>query len=410
MFERHGALAIVLGRFSGPLAGLVPFAAGLSGMRTRPFLLFSGLGAVPYAFVHVSLGYGASEIFGRISPAITRDGIALFVLLLLLALVWYLVSRAILALPWLLLVLSAAGRGVLAEPSVTGWVARHPQLTDFVRRRFSLHSYRGLPLTLSIAALLFLLFLYLASAIDYLSGDPIVRADANIAGFLHALQSPTGLRIATHVTAIGDWRVVAAILIGSCLSFWMMGQRALAVGLAVSVMGQAQTVPILKNLFDRPRPGVAHFAEASPSFPSGHAAVAVALFGFLAYAVHRARLMHLSLSLPLAGIFVASIGFSRMYLGVHYLSDVVNGFLVGGIWVVVGIMTSEWLLSNWLPQARGRSRGALIAALPTILLAALLVARYDKAPAPVLPPALPAIFATASEVIASRDSTHVSKA
>lgn len=398
MFERHGALAILLGRFSGPLAGLVPFAAGLSGMKRRPFLVFSGLGAVPYAFIHVSLGYGASEIFGRISPAVTRDGLALLVILLLMALVWYLVSRAILALPWLVLVLSAAARGILAEPLVAGWMSRHPRLTDYVQRRLSVQSFGGLPLTLSAAVILILLGLYLASAIDFLSGDPIVRADANIAGFLHALQSPAGVRLATYVTALGDGRVVGIILIGSCLSFWLAGHRALAVGMSVSVLGQAVTVPALKQLFDRERPSVAHFLEMSPSFPSGHATVSVALFGFLAYALFRAKVIRPGLSLMIAGMCIVAIGFSRMYLGVHYLSDVVNGFLVGSIWLTIGISTSEWLLSGRLPQTSGRKTASLLVALPTAVAAAALVAFYDKAQAPPVPSPTPIVVSAASDI------------
>ena len=64
-FQRHGVLAVLLGRFSGPVAGLVLFAAGLAGMRRRRFLAISAIGAVPYTVVHVTLVYRASEVFAH---------------------------------------------------------------------------------------------------------------------------------------------------------------------------------------------------------------------------------------------------------------------------------------------------------------------------------------------------------
>lgn len=89
LLQRHGVVAILLGRFSGPVAGLVPFAAGFSGMPRRRFLVLSAIGAAPYAIVHVALGYSASEVFARLSPAFTREAVALAALALVLALLWY---------------------------------------------------------------------------------------------------------------------------------------------------------------------------------------------------------------------------------------------------------------------------------------------------------------------------------
>lgn len=387
LFERHGALAVLLGRFSGPVAGLVPFAAGLSGMPRRRFLTLSALGAMPYAAVHVGIGFGASEVFGRFSPALTRELVAVGAILLVLALLWYVMARLIGLLPWVASVLVAALRGIAAEPRVAKWIAAHPRLSDAAMARFSREAFVGLPLTLAGAALLGLVTLYLGSVIDYLSGDPIIRADRNIASLLHALQSPAGLRVAVHVTAVGDWRAAGAILAAACLAFWLRGHSALAVGALVATLGQSVTVAVLKQLFGRARPSLAHFTETSASFPSGHAALSVALFGFLGYAIWRAGGIRGGRVLPLAVLAILSVGFSRLYLGEHYLSDVVNGFLVGAIWLVGGIAVSEALRMVPLPPTERNRRWALAAALPFVAAAAIVVARYDKplataAPAP----------------------------
>lgn len=398
LFERHGAIAVLLGRFSGPVAGLVPFAAGLSGMPRRRFLAISALGAVPYAIVHVAFGYGASEVFGRLSPALTREAVALAAVLLVLALLWYVLARMIGFLPWIGAVLAAALRGMAAEPAVARWLAAHPRLTAAASARLSRTGFTGLPLTLTLAALAALGAVWVGSTVDYLSGDPIIRADRNIASLLHALQTPFGLGLAARVTAIGGWQAAQFIIAASCLAFWLLGQRALAVGALVATLGQSVTVGLLKPLFGRLRPAFAHFTETSASFPSGHAALSVALFGFLAYALCRARFVGPRKALPLAGFMILSVGFSRMYLGEHYLSDVVNGFLVGAIWLVVGIATSEALATQTLPPSQPRKGLALSTALPLLAAAGFCAAVYDKPLAPVPTPAHPTVLRRASDL------------
>lgn len=399
LLRRHGAIAVLFGRFTGPAAGLVPFAAGLSGMPTRRFLVISALGAIPYAIVHVVIGYGASEIFGRLSPALTREVVAIAAVLLVLALLWYVLARLIGFLPLFGVVLAAAWRGISAEPAVARWIAGHPRLASAVAARLRRDGFAGLPLTTVAAALLVLGTLWVGATLDYLSGDPIIRADRNIASLLHSLQTPVGLRIAAHVTAIGDWRSAVALLAAAGLALWLRGERALALGAVVAVAGQSVMVSLLKHLVGRERPSLAHFAETSASFPSGHAALSVALFGYVAHAFWRAGVLRLQVLAPLAGLAILSVGFSRMYLGEHYLSDVINGFLVGSIWLVLGIAVGEGLRQGRLPPVPPRKGVVRLAVLPFLAVSALVVTFYDKPLAPLVPPAPPAVLHAAAELV-----------
>jgi membrane-associated phospholipid phosphatase len=101
----------------------------------------------------------------------------------------------------------------------------------------------------------------------------------------------------------------------------------------------------IKLLVARPRPEPqAGIIETGYSFPSGTATKAAALYGFLTYLLTRelnSKRQRQALTAA-ATLLIATIAFSRLALSVHYLSDVVAGVLLGGLWVVVGVARAEW--------------------------------------------------------------------
>jgi membrane-associated phospholipid phosphatase len=153
-------------------------------------------------------------------------------------------------------------------------------------------------------------------------------------------------------------RVVAPLVAATLIWLVLAGQRPLATGLAVSVMGNTLTVSLLKHAFGRSRSPLGYFVETSGSFPSGHAAVSVAAYGMLTYVLWRTRVLRAESALLLAGLVAFAIGVSRIYLIEHYLSDVLNGWLVGALWLTIGIAVAEWLSSRSFAYrpVRGRTR------------------------------------------------------
>jgi len=115
-----------------------------------------------------------------------------------------------------------------------------------------------------------------------------------------------------------------------------------------------------KIAFHRPRPKLAIYIEHSFSFPSGHATIAVAFYGFLTYILIRNfKQWKTKVNIFFIGItLILLLGFSRLYLGVHYVSDVWGGYLIGTLWLIISISISEWLYSRhkknilFLPQTR----------------------------------------------------------
>jgi len=177
---------------------------------------------------------------------------------------------------------------------------------------------------------------------DVVTGDPIVRLDTRLANWLHQHAQPALTEFFEAVTVLGNAVVVVTLALVSVVVLARRGRRGDALLVAVAVTGAEVLTLAMKLGFRRERPFFSDplARESTFSFPSGHAMVSVAVYGVLAFllagelASWRARLAVL---LP-AALLVLLIGFSRLYLGVHYLSDVLAGFAGGLAWLLLCLL------------------------------------------------------------------------
>lgn len=149
-----------------------------------------------------------------------------------------------------------------------------------------------------------------------------------------------------RLTYLGSfWTVfVLSVLVAAVLA-WQHQWRLLAIWLAAQVLNGI-SIEVLKALFARPRPrwAVEHHLAHGFSFPSGHSAGSAAVYGLLAYLLARQWPATLSRGIITAVVtcLVLTVGYSRLYLGVHYLGDVLAGYCVGLTWVCVAVIAIEW--------------------------------------------------------------------
>ncbi|HEY4651419.1 MAG TPA: phosphatase PAP2 family protein, partial [Pontibacter sp.] len=113
----------------------------------------------------------------------------------------------------------------------------------------------------------------------------------------------------------------------------------------LAMAGVGLSVRYAKTFISRARPAdVAYYQVEHYSFPSGHATTAMALFGLLAYLYYRSsrtKKHFRKIIVWAAVVLILLVGFSRIYLGVHFLSDVLAGYLLGLLWMLVGISLAE---------------------------------------------------------------------
>lgn len=163
------------------------------------------------------------------------------------------------------------------------------------------------------------------------------------------------------VTALGYYKVVLPLLAAAAGIFYFVRWRLSAVLLVVSTAGGIFLTTVLKAVFRRARPEIidSGYTAGFYSFPSGHATVAVGFYGALALILaYRLRGPARWAVVVVGTLMVLAIGFSRLYLGVHYPTDVLAGFLAAPLWLVsVGTVYVLWLSARKLRAAEWRREG-----------------------------------------------------
>jgi membrane-associated phospholipid phosphatase len=172
-----------------------------------------------------------------------------------------------------------------------------------------------------------------------LAGETIVHVDGQLAAALHTHATPAATTGFEVVTQLGSTAVLFAVAAVAAAYLARLGRRVDAALLLLTFAGAEALTWSLKAVFQRERPSFDDpVATASSfSFPSGHALVSFAVYGALAYVLLESLRSQRARAACVAGaaVLVTTIGFSRLYLGVHYLSDVLAGYAVALAWLLV---------------------------------------------------------------------------
>ena len=232
----------------------------------------------------------------------------------------------------------------------------------FVRARLSAHSYLGLQLLVGAVVLTGFAWLFGGIAEDVVTGDSITVLDVQLAQWFHTHASPALTRV---MQVLSDLNGVLAIAVLTALAAALLASRRSWTWLLVLVLvvpGGMLVNSLMKLAFHRARPSFDHplVVLNTFSFPSGHVAGATLFYGFLvAFFVAHSGDWHRKVMALLAALaMIALVALSRMYLGAHYLSDVLAAFAEGSAWLtlcVIGVQT--WTLQRG--DASLRNVGAL---------------------------------------------------
>ena len=335
-FERHGPKTVFIGRFIALLRTWAAVLAGAARMPYRTFMLYNALGAVCWAVVVGGLGYG----FGRNLPQLEHY-----------------IGQASLA--GALLVALVVGL-------VLGWrwlETSHPRAGTFVASRFARGQYLGLHLTIGLAISLAGLWLFGAITEDVIHHDPLTQFDVMLLEWVHARATPTGYAVANAVSLLGSPVTLTILGLGVGLLLAARRQWIVLAGWLAAFAGGGLLDVVLKLVIRRPRPPYAgaFLHHYTWSFPSGHAMGSLIGYGMLAYVLTllwiHGRGGQIAVVLG-AALLVVAVGLSRLYLGLHYFSDVVGGYAAGVLWLSACISGVEVARRRGAaPPPAGRSKG-----------------------------------------------------
>ena len=336
-FERHGAKTVFFGRFIALLRTWAAVLAGAARMPYGTFMLYNALGAVCWASVVGALGYG----FGRNLPRLERYmGQASLAGALLVALV------VGLALGWRWF-----------ERNRTRLVARTRRLRTFAAARFARGEYLGLHLTVGLVISIGALWLFSGITEDVIHHDPLTLFDVTLLNWVHVRATPAGYAIAGAISLLGSPVTLTLLALGVGLVLAARREWILLAGWLAAFAGGGLLDVVLKLVIRRPRPpyAAALLPHFSWSFPSGHALASLIGYGMLAYVLTllwiRRRGAQIAVALC-AAVLILAIGLSRLYLGLHYFSDVVGGYTAGVLWLSACISGVE-VARRWRVTASG---------------------------------------------------------
>lgn len=225
--------------------------------------------------------------------------------------------------------------GILSE--------RLPSIWAFIRRRFTVHEWRGLSLTVAAAVAFATFYVFALITESSVEEEALYAFDQWIYYWLLEAMHPqltSSMRLITH---LGDGLIIAVI--GVVVGVWLLIRRewwsvvslCLAVGVGAGVMRG------LKWIFERARPLDQLGTASGHSFPSGHSFMSVTMYGFLIYLVWRrveSDAVRIGATMLLTMIIIF-VGLSRVMLRVHWVSDVAGGLTVGLGWLVCSIILAK---------------------------------------------------------------------
>jgi membrane protein DedA with SNARE-associated domain/membrane-associated phospholipid phosphatase len=348
-FERHGGATIVIGRFIGFVRALAPFIAGTARMPMRTFLPYDVLGAGAWAATFCVLGYVFWRSFDQLTQYVQRGLLAFGTVVALGVGIWFLVEvrrdpeRRERVRAWLAEREDRPGWRPLVRAAgpLWRWLGRPAAAGAEGAARFSWQ--RLTPGALGLELTTMLALLAVGAYVFYLIGDSyghggLRAADDAAASLAASLRSAALVEVAKVVTALGSLPVAGALVLFTA-AFAAWRRRPIdAITLLAGLGLTYAAVHVGKAAYDRPRPEDGLVDAMLSAYPSGHALYAVALVACATVLVRAGTGWAVRVgAITVAVALAAAVALSRVYLGVHYLSDVLGGIALGvAVWAFVG--------------------------------------------------------------------------
>ena len=324
LFRRNAFKSILVARYVGAVRPFVPAIAGMAKMPVTRYLKASGIACLSWAVLFLLPGWVLGQAYDAVAAVAGRLFLVLALLAAMLGLVWAIVLYSY---RW------SVARVDSWLANLIEWSQRHPHIGRYSVPLFDPTRRESVPLALMALMLLVLgwgWFVLLMVVVAH--GEPL-GIDLAVHQLMLALRNPLADYPLAALASLGDWQVLLpALAAGMGYLAWRRRWMAVVHWLAALAFGLVLT-KLLGATVDVVRPPA---ASSGFGFPSVAVTMATITFGFFAVLIGR-ELPGRTRVWPylLSSIIVTVIGFSRIYLGAHWLSDVVGGMLFGIFWLLL---------------------------------------------------------------------------
>ncbi|MCU7813790.1 MAG: LssY C-terminal domain-containing protein [Candidatus Thiodiazotropha sp. (ex Rostrolucina anterorostrata)] len=326
-FERYGGKSVAIGRFFGPVRAIIPLVAGMLGMSPLRFLIANLASALVWAPAYLLPGIvlGASL---ELASEVAFRLVALMLLLLFLA--------------WVLFIL-VRGLFRLIQPHATNlvqhgfeWGQLHRGFRSISRSLADPNhpEARGLAFLATLLLITTSLFVLLTGIV--MDGSLAGEMDLLVYKALQSLRTPWGDQLMVIFTNPGDLSTIFVVGFGLALLLLLQGHRRALYYLLAAVAFGLITPLLLKYSLHIPRPVNAPESLGPWSFPSAHVMRSITLYGFLSIMVARTLIKEWRwLPYSIAALLVGGVTLSRLYLGVHWFTDILGSVSLGIAWIAL---------------------------------------------------------------------------
>ena len=324
--RNHGGKSIALGRFVPGVKAVVPGIVGMLGMSQLYFVTVNVSSGLVWTAAHVIPGILIGQGLALAGELSGHLGFVLLELLVILAIAgWFIRLFAASVSPYLDHVL---GR-------ISAWAkTRNSRSLHRFGRAVSPENPRSLLIIFFMAVLVLALIAFVVLVSGMVARDAIPNTDLSVFNLMREIRNAPADELMIPITMLGDGFVLTAMM--ATIVGWLVWRRAWRAAIASTTifLGGKLFAVLLKYGIQRPRPLEEYSGSEIFSFPSGHATMAAITFGILAVlASHAMNRWSRSLVYAICGLIVITIAYSRVYLGVHWLSDVLGGVMFGGVMV-----------------------------------------------------------------------------
>ncbi len=344
-FQHHGGKTVFFSRFVSILREAAPFAAGIAEMPFRKFFLYNAPGGILWTLTFLLLGYYFGQSWQLIEKWLGRAGLFLFLLALVIVLFIYLyriISRRKVEIT---LWFKHFGRAFISVFQIREFITIHPAIAVFFRLKLSPKFYLVLHLLIGLMFSAGFIWIFGRIVVNVLSGNPFVYLDRWVQNQILYFQTPFVTTFMKIVTRFGSGLIILIGSVFGIIYFYLNRKFAELVIYLVTIIGGSVLVLVLKDAIHRPRPVVLVplLHVQGWSFPSGHAMMSVVFWGIATYfLIRHQNSWNIRVFFVLAlGFLISLISFSRLYLQVHYLSDIIGGISGGLLWLVFAITALE---------------------------------------------------------------------